>query len=86
MELGMKSPSSPPMDPSLSPVTPFTETPSGDLEVSISRSLPHHKRQYTPSEWQSKKAIIQELYLDRGLPLKKVMEALRKEPHHFHPT
>jgi len=86
MEFGMESPNQDMMDTSLSLATNIMGNPLPDLKISNGQCLSHHKRQYTPSEWQSKKAIIRELYLDRGLSLKKVMEVLAKEPHHFCPT
>ncbi|KAH8732539.1 hypothetical protein GQ44DRAFT_755041 [Phaeosphaeriaceae sp. PMI808] len=84
MDPGKNSPSQAIMDLSLGRATEVMRQSLCNREASTGESIPH--RQYTHSEWQSKKAVIKELYLDGGMSLKKVMEVLEKEPHSFRPT
>jgi hypothetical protein len=67
MDLGTNPPSQAIMDQPLSLAIETTgQLPCG-LEASTSQSFTYRKQQYTHSEWQSKKTLIEELYINSGV-------------------
>jgi hypothetical protein len=73
-----------------SPVTIF---PSSTSAIEPTQSGPpyfgegfvRHHRQYSEAEWQTKRLLIKQLYMDSKKPLKQVMATMSQE-HNFHAT
>ncbi|PQE23546.1 multiple ankyrin repeats single kh domain protein [Rutstroemia sp. NJR-2017a BVV2] len=79
---------------SISPAKPFPssapaieDTTPGSLHphTHSGADFTHHHRQYSEAEWQTKKLLIKQLYMDAKKPLKQVM-LIMAQKHDFHPT
>jgi hypothetical protein len=88
----MSTPSSPTILPALATMLPSsaleterTQQQPLDFGATASQGSPRHPRQYTTSEWQSKRSLIKHLYIDLNTPLKQVMTIMSQE-HNFHAT
>ncbi len=62
-----------------------TQPPRPGCEGVHDGSPPHKTQQYEKSEWESKKDIIEELYINLKFRLKDVMKIMSEE-HNFHAT
>ena len=67
------------------PVTESMEPRPLDPNSATSQESSRDPRQYTASEWQSKRSLIKRLYIDLDKPLKQVMTIMSQE-HNFHAT
>lgn len=66
------------------PIDVMQPQPVG-FDSPIRRNSLRHPREYSQSDWQSKKPLIKRFYIDLGKPLNQVA-AIMSQEHNFHAT